>query len=41
MSETRLLELTMKPVNLLVSRFSSRNSMVLDAIAGFRYAHPA
>src|SRR5437588_9192418 len=36
-SVTRLLEVTTKRVNLLVSRLSSWNSTVLAAIDGFRY----
>ena len=37
-SVTRLLELTTNLVNLEVSRFSSANSSLLVAIAGFRYS---
>ena len=41
MSVTRLPDLTMKFVNLLVSRLISRNSTLLEATAGFRYCQAA
>src|SRR5262245_30929628 len=39
--ETSWPDLTMKFVKLPVSRSISANSAALEAIAGFRYAHPA
>ena len=41
MSDTRFPDLTMKSVNLPVSRLISRNSMLVEATAGFRYCHAA
>ena len=41
MSETRLPDLTMKLVNLPVSRLSSRNSTLVEATAGLRYCQAA